>query len=690
MTELFKLVGKVVVEGVDAATKAISGVGDEGEQAEGKLSKAFKGIGNAALTLGKVVTKGLVAGAGAIALITGMATNAYASYEQLVGGVDTLFGDSTKKVQRYAAEAYKTAGLSANAYMETVTSFSASLLQSLDGDTAKAAEYADRAIRDMSDNANKMGTNIGMIQNAYQGFAKQNYTMLDNLKLGYGGTKEEMKRLIKEASSMKEVQQKLGVTIDSNSMSFGNIVNAISVVQTKMGIAGTTSAEAAGTISGSTASMGAAWQNLLIGLGNDTADISVLIDQFVEAAITSFGNSIPRISKILGGVAELVAGLIPVISEMLPDLIAELLPPLIQGAATLMIGLAQALPEIIQVIIDTIPVLLDTISQAVAEAFPDFFNTLSTFFDNIVKGFMDMCDWTEKNMTLIQLIAIAVGTLTAAILAYNSAAIIKKALDIAETIQIAALIAADYAHAASKAAVTAATTALSTAMSFLTAKTTIVIAIIGALIAVGVLLYKNWDEIKIKAGELYDAVVERFTQIRDKAVGLWDDIKLTVKNNIDEAKEIVGKAIEKIKGFMNFEWSLPKIKLPHFSISGKFSLDPPSIPHFSVEWYKNAYDNPMLMDNPTIFGYNSSTGKFMGGGDGNGTEVVSGANTLMGMIQGAVATQNEVLVVVLYKILDAILTLDENMGGHMREAMEGMGFKVNDREFGRLVRKVVT
>lgn len=230
-----------------------------------------------------------------------------ANMEQQVGGVETLFKDSANTVIENTNKAYKTAGMSANNYMETVTSFSASLLQSLGGDTAKAASYADRAIVDMSDNANKMGTNMRDIQNAYQGFAKQNYTMLDNLKLGYGGTQEEMKRLISDASKMTDVQKELGVTVDASSLSFGNIVNAISVVQKQMGITGTTSKEAATTIEGSVNSAKAAWENFEAGVisAND------LVETFWTAAQNIFknlGQIIPRLGKTGMDVVSALAG----------------------------------------------------------------------------------------------------------------------------------------------------------------------------------------------------------------------------------------------------------------------------------------------------------------------------------------------------------------------------------------------
>ena len=272
-------------------------------------------LGKAGLsTVSKAMTGAIAAvGTGATAIIKS-SLGVVANMEQQVGGVETLFKDSANTVINNANRAYKTAGMSANNYMETVTSFSASLLQSLGGDTAKAASYADRAIVDMSDNANKMGTNMRDIQNAYQGFAKQNYTMLDNLKLGYGGTQEEMKRLISDASKLTDVQKELGITVDANSLSFGNIVNAISVVQKNMGIAGTTSKEAATTIEGSVNSAKAAWENFEAGVisAND------LVDTFWTAGQNIFNNLgqiIPRLGKtgmdVVSALANKIGGAVP-------------------------------------------------------------------------------------------------------------------------------------------------------------------------------------------------------------------------------------------------------------------------------------------------------------------------------------------------------------------------------------------
>lgn len=287
-----------------------------GQTLGGKMVGAIKAV-IAAAGIGKAFSKAITEGA---------------ALEQSLGGVETLFKENANAVKKYAARAYKTAGVSANSYMEQVTSFSASLLQSLGGDTAKAAEYANRALVDMSDNANKMGTDMGSIQWAYQGFAKSNYAMLDNLKLGYGGTKEEMKRLIRDASKMTDIQKKLGIEVDASSMSFGNVVNAISVMQESLGIAGTTSQEAATTISGSLASMKAAFSNVLgsLTLGQD---IKPALNGLADTVTTFLvGNLLPAVGNILRGlpsaISTFITGAAPQISEAIGQALGNISPDL--------------------------------------------------------------------------------------------------------------------------------------------------------------------------------------------------------------------------------------------------------------------------------------------------------------------------------------------------------------------------
>lgn len=371
MNSIFKLFGTIAIEGVSEAEKEIKGLSDTAEKSSSKIGSVFKGIGKVGATVGKVVGGAMVAAGTAVAGLVGASTSAYAEYEQLVGGVDTLFKGSSKKVQQYAENAYKTAGMSANEYMNTVTSFSASLLQSLGGDTEKAADKADMAITDMSDNANKMGTSIESIQNAYQGFAKQNYTMLDNLKLGYGGTKEEMQRLLEDAEAISGIEYDIS--------SYADVVDAIHVIQTEMGITGTTSKEAAGTISGSMSSVKGAWANLITAMASDNLPLDEYINKFVESASAMVSNMLPRIQQALVGVVQLINQLAPIVIGKIPELFSQLLPSIIQAATGLIGAIVNILPQLVQSILEMIPAFVDGLVQiinALIDALPSVMQSL--------------------------------------------------------------------------------------------------------------------------------------------------------------------------------------------------------------------------------------------------------------------------------------------------------------------------
>lgn len=400
--ELFRLLGTIAIDS-SGANSAIDETTEKAEKSEGKISKAFEKIGSAAVKVGKVMATGLAVGTAAVTALAKSALDGYANYEQLVGGVETLFGAGGQSLEEYAEsvgksvdevkdeyesmlraqktvlsnaeKAFQTAGMSTNEYMETVTSFSASLIQSLSGDTETAAEKANQAIIDMSDNANKMGTAMESIQNAYQGFAKQNYTMLDNLKLGYGGTKEEMERLLSDATAISGVEY----NIDS----YADVVDAIHVIQEEMGITNTTAKEASATISGSASAMKASWSNLVAGFGNEDADLSGLVNQFVDSALTVVDNIVPRIGVILGGITDALAQMMPMIAEKLPELISTLLPSLIQAAITLMNGLVTALPTILQVLIEQLPFIMSQIGTALVTVFPVLLETVKMLFGQI-------------------------------------------------------------------------------------------------------------------------------------------------------------------------------------------------------------------------------------------------------------------------------------------------------------------
>lgn len=325
---------------LDSYNKELTETDVNAGKAESSLSSLIGKLGKGLQTAAKIGAVAISGAAAGVAYLTKEAVASYAEYEQLIGGVETLFKDSAEKVERFADNAFKTAGLSANAYMETVTSFSASLLQSVGKNTYLAAEYADMALIDMADNANKMGTEMKSIQNAYQGFAKQNYTMLDNLKLGYGGTKEEMRRLLRDAEKLEGYAK--GTFDESN---FADIVTAIHVIQTELGITGTTATEAATTIKGSAATAKAAWQNLLTGMADDTQNFDKLVNNFVDSAVVLGGNLLPRVKIALNGISRLVEKMLPEIAKEIPDIISDTAPQMVKAGANVVFSLIKGVKK---------------------------------------------------------------------------------------------------------------------------------------------------------------------------------------------------------------------------------------------------------------------------------------------------------------------------------------------------------
>ena len=332
------------------------------DQASSQVETIGSKLKGGLATAAKVGAAAVAAAGTAIVAIGKQAIEQYAEYEQLVGGVETLFKQSADTVMGYAENAYKTAGLSANEYMNTVTSFSASLLQSLGGDTETAAKYADMAITDMSDNANKMGTSMEMIQNAYQGFAKQNYTMLDNLKLGYGGTKEEMQRLLEDAEKLSGIEYDIS--------SYADIVDAIHVVQTEMGITGTTAKEASTTIQGSLASMKSAWKNLLTGVADDNADFEGLVNKFVDSLVVAGENIIPRINTVIQGLTQLITQASQTIIPLAVETLLQNLPSIVAAGMDMVLAIVNGILDNIDLLIDCTLDLIDVVVDKLIENLP--------------------------------------------------------------------------------------------------------------------------------------------------------------------------------------------------------------------------------------------------------------------------------------------------------------------------------
>ena len=405
---LFDLVVKIGADVSDVNR----GIEDTGK----KTSALGEKIKNGLAAVGKAAVVGVTAAATAIGTVGTKAIQAYADYEQLVGGVETLFGAGGQSVEEYAASvgksvdevkrayndlitaqegvmedaanAYKTAGMSANEYMETVTSFAAALSANLGGDTMAAAEYARVAVTDMADNANKMGSSMESIQNAYQGFAKQNYSMLDNLKLGYGGTAAEMYRLLSNAKEIDETFDAVFSLDEKGHLeaNYSDIVQAIHIVQTEMGITGTTAKEAASTIQGSFGMVKAAWQNLVTGLADPDQDLGTLVGNFTDSIVVAGNNLIPRIQELLPRIVEAVTSLVGTVSEQLPALLESVLPSLIEGATSLIAGLMAALPAVLAVLGDVAPTVIGILVPALIDLLPQIVQTGIDVIVSLVQG----------------------------------------------------------------------------------------------------------------------------------------------------------------------------------------------------------------------------------------------------------------------------------------------------------------
>lgn len=378
---------------INTTEKAIDDLGTETEEAGKSAEKAgdgftvMKGIlANLATQAINACISGLKNLGGAFVDVGKQALNSYGEFEQLEGGVNKLFGDdASKTVMENAQKAFSTAGMNANEYMETVTSFSASLISGLNGDTAKAAQISDKAIRDMSDNANTFGTDITSIQNAYQGFAKGNFTMLDNLKLGYGGTKEEMLRLVKDAGVVEDSVESI------DDVSFDQIIEAINLTQTRMGITGTTAKEASATIQGSTASMKSAWQNMLTGMADENANFEQLASDFVGTLITEDGQG-GVLGTIVPRIATVITGMSTAIQTMLPQLIQAVVPIIQQNLPIIMTAVQGALQTILQVLPQVIPIIADLIPQIVSTLvglLPDIINAGIQILLGLIQGISD-------------------------------------------------------------------------------------------------------------------------------------------------------------------------------------------------------------------------------------------------------------------------------------------------------------
>ena len=504
-----------------------------GKSAGGKISGAIGG----AL---KAVAGATAAGATAVAGVVKSAVTAFADFEQLEGGVETLFGDNAKAVMADADEAFKTAGLSANEYMETVTSFAASLNASLGENVGQSANYANTAVTDMADNANKMGSSMESIQNAYQGFAKQNFTMLDNLKLGYGGTKSEMERLMRDAEQLGGYMEG-SMSVDN----FADVIEAIHIVQENLGITGTTAAEAGSTISGSLAMTKSAWENVLTAIGTgDDNKLATAIDQMVQSAATFGENIMPVIAEALSGVSQLITQLAPEIAAALPDLITQVLPGLLDAGVDIIQALGEgilaAIPELMPAITETVlklgemliemlPQLVEVGLQVIAQLALGIGQALPDLVPTIVETVLTIVDTLIENIDMLIDAAIAIIVGLAEGLVEALPELIERLPEIIVAI-VEGLVenAPKLLEAAVQIIVALATGLIESLPELIAHLPEIIVAIVNGII--------NLASDMVEAGK---ALVD----------GLWEGIKKNWDNLAKSVTDLGSKLVDKVKGF---------------------------------------------------------------------------------------------------------------------------------------------
>ena len=649
---------------------------DNAESKGKSFSKSLgKAVGAAAKVTAAAATAAIGAAATGITSLTTQAVNAYGTYEQLVGGVNKIFGDSADSVMANADKAFSTAGMSANQYMETVTGFSAALINSLGGDTQKAANLADTAIRDMSDNANTFGTDIQSIMNAYQGFSKQNYTMLDNLKLGYGGTKSEVERLIRDAekldSTFSVTHKKTKQGQDEIVYGYADVVEAIHIVQGEMNITGTTAKEAATTIQGTAGSLKGAWENLIIGLGNANADLGPLIDNVVQSALQMVNNIKPIALQAVKGIASLIEGFAPVLAEELPKLVNEVLPSLSNAIVLLIDAAANTLPSLIEVLLPPLLSAITNVIKVLIVQFPKILviltRQLPTILQEIIPAILAVApDVISAGIQIIWILGQA--------LADNAGLIMDSVMSLIHMI-VDTMLTADniqrFIEVAAKIIFTIAEAIISNIPEILGAIVVLAAHVVQALIQafpsilntcltfiadlgddLGDLIY-SWlgdtglkiiedigawfDGIKQWGSDVFGYVTEGLGDLIGAIVDFGKDVGKTFTDIWDNAKKIVSDAIDALLKLFDFDWSLPKIKLPHFKVSGGEAPwgfgGQGSLPSVKVEWYQKAMNTPYLLDNAAIFG--AAGGKLLGGGEA-GKELVYGHEQLMSDIAAVV------------------------------------------------------
>lgn len=672
--------------------KGLDNAGAKGKSFASSLSSGFGKVMGGML---KVSAVALGTAATGVGLLTKQSVQAYGDFEQLTGGIETLYGDASDEMMKFAEQAFMTTGQSQNQFMEAAIATSAAMINSLEGDQQKAAELTNLSMMDMADNVNKMGTSMEAVQNAYRGFSRGNFTMLDNLALGYAGTKEGMEQLLADAQAISDVEYDIS--------SYSDMVEAIHVIQTEMGITGTTANEAKDTIQGSLGAMSAAWQNLITGLADPNADLGTLIDNMVTTAETALGNIVPVATRAIGGIATVVSKVAPIIAKELPGLIDQLLPPILEAASTLFSALVQNLPSILEILIEELPGLLNTVIEAAIQIAPQLITLAVELIKVLGQGLIDNLPIIIPAITeLITMIA------TDLLSEENLAALINGALQIIMALsnglvealpQLASVIPViignlimalvDNLPALGETIVTLVENFGPTligiigglmGMSMEEAQRRFMLgveAVKGGLQELGNRFKEGLNAVKqtvstiftniyttvsTKISSVYTTISSKLTSIKTKFSSIFETVKTTVSN-----------AIDKIKSIFDFDWSLPELKLPHISVTGGVAPygigGAGSLPSFSIQWYKKAYDDAYLLNDATIFG--QSGNKLLAGGEGSGSEAIVGTELLMNMVDEVVkknmANLNFSVVLDTGELVGGIVGKVDNQLGKMSE-----------------------
>lgn len=686
--ELFKILGTIALNNKDA-NRGLDETTSRAKKSESQISAAFKKIGSAVATYfatDKIISFGTACVETAATVRASMA-----QFEQTfsVGGEDL-----TATAKGIIDSVAKDSGILATRLQDSGTKIYA-FAKSSGADSAEALSLMETALTAAADTAAYYDVSLENATDTLQSFLKGNFA--NDAALGVSCTETT-----RNAAAMELFGQKYQDLTEIQKQQ--TLLKMVTDSQELSGAMGQASREADG------------WENVMGNLKEAWRQFQAVIgDPILSNLIPIIQRLTEKVQALPGKLSDLKAK-----AQAAGDYIATTFKPVIDDIKAAFDKAKDTLQPYIDKLSDYISSgkAAEDITTALKDAcefLAGTYESLKGFISDVVQGFMDAVNWGRQHETAVTLLAVAFGTLATAIGAYAAARAISNAGGIvylaqlaATAIGVGALTVAETAHTAATTIATAATTAFGAVLSFLTSPITLVVAAIGALIAIGVLLYKNWDTIREKAVEIWGSitssisdkvsaiktgVTEKFEAIKSAITdklqaaktavsSIFTNIESSIADKINSARDKVKSGIEKIKSFFNFSWELPKLKLPHFSVSGKFSLNPLSVPKFGIDWYAKGG----VLNAPTIFGMNGDT--LMGGGEA-GKEAVAPIDVLQGYVAEAVSAQNSGIIAVLEKILAAIESMDANMGENLRDALDNTSLSVNNREFGRLVRAVV-